>query len=90
MFRAISDFGVRVMKFDACGSTAESENPSVCWGSRSGASRTRTGGLLGAIQALSQLSYSPVGALMVAAHSMLGGWRCDRGRCCGDAFSPPR
>jgi hypothetical protein len=25
----------------------------------SGASRTRTGGLLGAIQALSQLSYSP-------------------------------
>jgi hypothetical protein len=35
-----------------------------------GASRTRTGDLLGAIQALSQLSYSPEGALMVAAHSM--------------------
>ena len=32
-----------------------------------GASRTRTGGLLGAIQALSQLSYSPEGRPMVAA-----------------------
>ena len=38
---------------------ASSENPSACWGSQSGASRTRTGDLLGAIQALSQLSYSP-------------------------------
>jgi aryl-alcohol dehydrogenase-like predicted oxidoreductase len=34
-------------------------NPRRSRGSRSGASRTRTGDLLGAIQALSQLSYSP-------------------------------
>ena len=32
-------------------------------GFKSGASRARTGDLLGAIQALSQLSYSPVGSL---------------------------
>src|SRR5688500_11190019 len=50
---------------------AQRENPRHYRGSPSGASRTRTGGLLGAIQALSQLSYSPGGALMVAAHSML-------------------
>jgi hypothetical protein len=35
-------------------------NPEVMRGSVDGASRTRTGDLLGAIQALSQLSYSPV------------------------------
>ena len=35
--------------------------PRVVVGLRSGASRTRTGDLLGAIQALSQLSYSPRG-----------------------------
>jgi hypothetical protein len=34
-------------------------NPVVMRGSVDGASRTRTGDLLGAIQALSQLSYSP-------------------------------
>jgi hypothetical protein len=48
-------FDVRVMKFDARGSTAESKNPSLCWGSRSGASRTRTGDLLGAIRATKSL-----------------------------------
>ena len=38
----------------------ESPNPAVRSGIRAdGASRTRTGDLLGAIQALSQLSYSP-------------------------------
>jgi hypothetical protein len=35
------------------------EKPRVSRASRSGASRARTGDLLGAIQALSQLSYSP-------------------------------
>ena len=35
------------------------KNPRGCRGSPSGASRTRTGDLLGAIQALFQLSYSP-------------------------------
>jgi hypothetical protein len=34
-------------------------NPTACRAFRDGASRTRTGDLLGAIQALSQLSYSP-------------------------------
>ena len=35
------------------------KNPHVCGGSPSGARGTRTPDLLGAIQALSQLSYSP-------------------------------
>jgi hypothetical protein len=37
----------------------EMENPHVCGGSPNGASRARTGDLLHAMQALSQLSYSP-------------------------------
>jgi hypothetical protein len=37
----------------------ENRNPPVTRGFLYGASRTRTGDLLGAIQALSQLSYSP-------------------------------
>jgi hypothetical protein len=40
-------------------STDLHRNPPACGISRNGASRTRTGDLLGAIQALSQLSYSP-------------------------------
>jgi hypothetical protein len=39
--------------------TPETQNPWLTRGFASGASRTRTGDLLGAIQALSQLSYSP-------------------------------
>ena len=39
--------------------SAKRENPNARWGSRSGARGTRTPDLLGAIQALSQLSYSP-------------------------------
>jgi hypothetical protein len=39
---------------------AQNENPRASRGFEDGASRTRTGDLLGAIQALSQLSYSPV------------------------------
>jgi hypothetical protein len=54
-------FGLRVMKLDTRDLPAKGENPSVCWGSRSGARGTRTPDLLGAIQALSQLSYSPEG-----------------------------
>ena len=37
---------------------------SICRDFLNGASRARTGDLLGAIQALSQLSYSPVGGLV--------------------------
>ena len=39
--------------------TASKKKPAVSSGFSNGASRTRTGDLLGAIQALSQLSYSP-------------------------------
>jgi hypothetical protein len=40
-------------------SLPQMENPHVCGGSPNGASRARTGDLLHAMQALSQLSYSP-------------------------------
>src|ERR671916_994962 len=47
----------------AAGATPpDASKPASQLGSSSGASRTRTGDLLGAIQALSQLSYSPVRA----------------------------
>jgi hypothetical protein len=43
------------------------KKPAVSSGFLDGASRTRTGDLLGAIQALSQLSYSPAREDSVAA-----------------------
>jgi hypothetical protein len=43
------------------------KNPRKREGPSDGASRTRTGDLLGAIQALFQLSYSPAEGPMVAA-----------------------
>src|SRR6266851_5327220 len=47
-------------------SASRPQNPSLA-GPSDGASRTRTGDLLGAIQALSQLSYSPVSARLSSA-----------------------
>jgi hypothetical protein len=44
------DFGLRVMKFATPDAASKCENLSVCWRSRSGANRTRTGDLVGAIQ----------------------------------------
>jgi hypothetical protein len=50
-------FGARVAKPRATHRSPKRENPSTCWGSRSGASRTRTGDLLGAIQACASAEF---------------------------------
>ena len=59
----------------AAGAALKRRNPHVCRGSSSGASRARTGDLLHAMQALSQLSYSPrpvAAAIVTAARSRPG------------------
>jgi hypothetical protein len=49
-------FGLRVMKFGTPDAASKCENLSVCWRSRSGANRTRTGDLVGAIQGAQRLN----------------------------------
>src|SRR5215204_953533 len=65
-------FGLRVMKFGASAPASNSENPSACWGSRSGARGTRTPDLLGAIQACASLEFGSFAG--VSRRSRLGLW----------------